>query len=485
MAYNFVAGDRDQLMLMPPSVADWLPEDHLAWFMLDVVAELDLSAFHAAYRSDGRGGAAYDPQLMLTVLIYAYAGGERSSRRIERRLVEDVAFRVVAANQQPDHATIARFRAQHQDAIAQLFGQVLAVCARAGVLRPGLVAIDGTKLTANASRDANRTAAELAQQILAEAEATDAAEDASARDDGSTDVGSRKDSDPTGPAGSLSRGGGRRARLRELLEELQTEAAEKSYESHMAKRAEIERSTGRPMRGRRPSPTAATHRSRQQVNLTDPDSRLLKTKDGYIQGYNAQAVATEQQFILAAEVSNGAHDAPSFVPLITAAKTNLRTAGERRRVRRVVADAGYWSVENVQMPGVEPFIAPGRARQLSKIAEVEAGRTAVLDRVAAGQIDTREAAEQLGVTRARVNQLLRRRRAGEPDPLTTTMSAKLATPRGRRTYKKRAATIEPIFGQIKHNRQIRSLSRRGLAAVASEWKLICTTHNLLKLSRLA
>ena len=111
MAYNFVAGDRDQLMLMPPSVADWLPEDHLAWFMLDVVAELDLSAFHAAYRSDGRGGAAYDPQLMLAVLIDAYAGGERSSRRTERRLVEDVAFRVVAANQQPDHATIARFRA--------------------------------------------------------------------------------------------------------------------------------------------------------------------------------------------------------------------------------------------------------------------------------------------------------------------------------------------------------------------------------------
>ena len=150
-----------------------------------------------------------------------------------------------------------------------------------------------------------------------------------------------------------------------------------------------------------------------------------------------------------------------------------------------VADAGYWSVENVQMPGVESFIAPGRARQLSKIAEAEADRAALLDRVAAGKIDTREAAEQLGVTRARVNQLLRRRRDGDPDPLTTTMSAKLATPRGRRTYKKRAATIEPIFGQIKHNRQMRSLSRRGLAAVAGEWKLICATHNLLKLSRLA
>jgi predicted XRE-type DNA-binding protein len=380
----------------------------------------------------------------------------------------------VAANQQPDHATVARFRAQHQDAIAQLFGQILVVCARVDVLRPGLVAIDGTKLTANASRDANYTATELAEQILAEAAAIDAAEDAAQQRSG--DRGLPRTTDTRA---------GRRTRMRVLLDELRTEEAEKSYQTHMAKRAEIEKSTGRPIRGRRPSQTAATHKSRQQVNLSDPDSRLLKTKGGYIQGYNAQAVATEQQFILAAEVTNCAHDAPSFVPLITAAKNNLKAAGELRRLRRVVADAGYWSQDNATMPTVESFIAPGRARQLHTIAEIENGRTALLERVEARQIDTREAAEQLGVTRARVNQLLRRRRAGDPDPLTTTMIAKLETRRGRRTYKKRAATIEPIFGQIKHNRQIRSLSRRGLSAADSEWKLICTTHNLLKLWRLA
>jgi transposase len=153
MAYNFVAVDREQLMLMPPSVADWLPEDHLAWFVLDVVAGLDLTGFLSGYRADGRGGAAYDPAMMLTVLIYGYCTGERSSRRIERRLVEDVAFRVVAANQQPDHATIARFRATHETAIASLFGQVLAVCAKQGLLRPGLVAIDGTRMVANASKE--------------------------------------------------------------------------------------------------------------------------------------------------------------------------------------------------------------------------------------------------------------------------------------------------------------------------------------------
>jgi transposase len=182
-------------MLMPPSVADWLPEDHLAWFVLDVVAELDMSGFRARYRQDGRGGAAYDPQLLLGVLVYAYCMGERSSRKIEKRLIEDVAYRVLAANQQPDHATIARFRAEHQDAIAGLFGQVLAV-------------------GANASRDASRTAEQLAEEILAEAAAVDAAEDAAG------------DAGPAVPAGPGGRGG-RRERLRALLAELEAEASER------------------------------------------------------------------------------------------------------------------------------------------------------------------------------------------------------------------------------------------------------------------
>jgi hypothetical protein len=253
----------------------------------------------------------------------------------------------------------------------------------------------------------------------------------------------------------------------------------------LVRRAEKEAATGKPIRGRRPTPGSATHKSRRQANLTDPDSRLLKTKDGYVQGYNAQAVATTDQFVIAAEVTNIAMDAPAYAPMISAAKTNLNTAGENRRVRKVVADAGYWSVDNVGLKGVQSFIAPGRARQLKKIAETEQARTALLDRVEAGETDTLEAAEQLGVTRARVNQLLRRRRAGDPDPLTTTMIAKLDSPRGRKTYKKRAPSIEPVFAQIKHNRGFRTISRRGLSAADSEWKLICATHNLLKIYRLA
>jgi transposase len=475
VSYHFTPVDRDQLMLLPPSMAEWLPEDHLAWFVLDVVDELDLSAFLAGYRVDGRGGAAYHPAVMLALLVYAYAVGERSSRRIERRCVEDVVFRVVAANQQPDHATIARFRANHAEALAELFGQVLALCARAGVLRPGLVAIDGTKLTANASRDANRTATQLAEQILAEATAVDATEDAAAAED--------QDADEL-PEELRSRGGRRRARLRELLEELEAEADAKSYETHVAKRAEIEAATGRLLRGRRPKADAATHKSRSVANVTDPDSRLLKTRAGYVQGYNAQAVATEDQFVVAAEATNQPHDAPSFEPMITATKRNLRRAGEKRRVRRVVADAGYWSNDNVNLAGVESIIAPGKARKLGRISDSEHERADTLAAVEAGEIDKPTAAARLGVSRTRVNQLLRRRRHGAAESLTTKMVATLDTPRGTRLYRKRAATIEPVFAQIKHNRGIRTLSRRGLAAADSEWKLICATHNLLKLWRL-
>src|SRR6516162_8691147 len=157
-------------MMMPPSVREWLPEDHLAFFVLDVVAELDLSAFYAAYRVDGKGGSVYDPAMMLSVLLYAYCTGERSSRRIERRLVEDVAVRVVAANQQPDHATLARFRARHQEAIAGLFAQVLGLCVSEGLVETGVVSIDSTKIEANASAWSNRTRAQIAEEVLAEAE---------------------------------------------------------------------------------------------------------------------------------------------------------------------------------------------------------------------------------------------------------------------------------------------------------------------------
>src|SRR3954465_11482947 len=177
MAQNFLAADREQGFLLPPDVREWLPEGHFAWFVIDAVAELDLGAFYAAYRADGHGRAAHEPAMMVALLLYAYARGERSSRRIERRCVEDVATRVICANQTPDHTTIARFRQRHEEAIAGLFGEVLALCAEAGLVEVGVIAVDGTKVHANASHHATRDDEEIAAEILEEAAAVDAEED--------------------------------------------------------------------------------------------------------------------------------------------------------------------------------------------------------------------------------------------------------------------------------------------------------------------
>src|SRR5665213_1045360 len=222
MAVNMRCGDVDQLLLMPLSVRDWLPADHLAFFVLDVVAELDVRPFLTAHRLDGRGGAVYDPAMMLSVLLYAYCTGERSSRRIERRLSEVVAYRVLAVNQRPDHATLARFRRRHQDAIAGLFGQVLALCVKAGLVNAGLVAIDGTKIAADASFFANRKREELAAEILAEAEAVDASED--------EEFGDRRGDELPG---EWAGGRDRRARIRSALDELDRQSA-RDYETRVA-----------------------------------------------------------------------------------------------------------------------------------------------------------------------------------------------------------------------------------------------------------
>src|ERR671910_666536 len=204
MAQNFLTCDREQSLLLPPDLRDWLDEDHLAWFVIEAIAELDLEPFYAAYRADGHGRAAHDPKLMVTLLVYAYCVGERSSRGIERRCREDVAFQVVCANQVPDHATIARFRVRHQEALADLFGQVLGLCADAGLVRAGVIAVDGSKFRAAASDSAIRSYEEIAAEVLAEAERVDAAED-------ERFGAARGDELPE----QLSTRGGRRAWLRE------------------------------------------------------------------------------------------------------------------------------------------------------------------------------------------------------------------------------------------------------------------------------
>lgn len=525
MAVNVRVGDRDQSYLMPPSVWDWLPEDHLAFFVIDVVAELDLAEFYASHRQDGRGGAVYDPAMMLAVLVYAYSTGERSSRRIERRLVDDVAYRVLAANQRPDHATLARFRRRHQGAIAGLFAQVLGLCVRAGLVDTGLVAIDGTKMSADASFFANRTREQLAEEILGEAEQVDAEEDQR--------LGSRRgDELPAAWAG----GRDRRARIRSALDELERQGS-RDYETRMKERAAKEAEAGRKLTGPKPSPDTARRQAPRRANVTDPHSRTIAAGGrGVLQGYNAQAAATVDQIVVAAEVTATTNDQTNFAPMATAVIENLADAGAAT-VGTLVADAGYWSTANGTIDvGADVLIATRQTAwrrapkpdddKLAVLARVNRGELSqrkageilgvsytwvrdmtkryfgehgekitshaepepdewipIIERVARGEISQRAAADELNVSSSRVITMLAHVRGEAIDPVIArrAMNDKLAEPANEARYRQRQHAIEPVFGNIKANLGYRRFARRSIDAVNSEWRLICTTHNLQKL----
>ena len=433
MTQRFLPCERDQQYLMPASLRDWLPEDHLAWFVLDAVSQLDLTAFYARYREDGWGRKAYEPSMMVALLLYAYCEGERSSRQIERRCREDIAFRVLTANQQPDHATICRFRQQHEEALSGLFAGVLRLCAEAGLLRVGVVALDGTKLHANASRERNRTDAELeaeVRRILAEAERVDAEENARFGD-------ARGDELPP----ELRN---REERLREARERLAARERERQedYEERLRSRAQEGR---RWRRSQPPQPDPGA-----KVNVTDPDSRVVRDYHGYFQGHNVQAATSNDQIIVAAEVTRAATDMHELQPMIEATNRNLQAA-HCGPPPVLLADAGYYSEANVRQAAVrgpELLIATRSDRNR------RAGTAPPRGRIPAG-LSVRER-----------------------------MDRKLATQRGRRLYEQRRWMIEPVFGDVKENRGIRCFMRRGIAACSSEWTLIAATHNLKKLYRL-
>lgn len=523
------------MWLLPPSVRDWLPSDHLAFFVADVVAELDLRPFLGSYRADGRGGAVYDPAMMVAVLMYAYCVGERSSRRIERRLVEDVAFRVIAVNQQPDHATLARFRCRHQEAIAGLFGQVLGLCVKAGLVDAGLVAIDGTKMAADASFFANRKRdkliAEIAKEVVAEAAAADVAEDEL--------LGEQSGNRVPGP---WAGGQDRRARIRAALEELESQSGN-DFEARMAERAAKEAAMGgRKLRGPKPVADTARRTLPRRANTTDPHSRIIPQQNkGVLQGYNAQAAATSGQIVVAAEVTNSTNDQPYFVPMTTAVRQNLAEAGHPGQVGVFVADAGYWTAANgtadvgaqtliatrkpiwrtSEKPDDDKFVVLAKVNR-GELSQRKAGeilgvsytwvrdmtkryfgqegqrvaRTAepepaewipVVERLNRGEISKRAASDELQVSPTRINAMLAhiRGEATEPTLARKAMDAKLAEPANADLYKKRGTTIEPVFGNIKANLGHRRFSRRGLPAVNSEWRLLCTIHNILKLRHAA
>ena len=433
MAQNFLACDRDQALLLAPDLREWLPEGHLAWFVIDAVGELDLSSFFAAYRADGHGRAAHDPEMMLALLIYSYATGERSSRKIERRCHEDIAHRVICANQAPDHATIARFRSRHEDALAELFSEVLGLCARSGLVSVGTIAFDGTRMAADAADRNNKTYRQLGKEILEEAEAADAAEDEKFGD-------SRGDELPPELATRKSR----LERLREAKRQLDEERQAKLDEMaawEQAKADYVER-TGKKLGGPlKPRPVPAEPARR--INTTDPDSRSVKTARGFIQGYTAQAATTEAQVIVAAELITGGNERHRLQPMADAAQAELKQAGIDELPGTALADAGYWNspqIEALEAKGIHVLVPP--------------------------DADIRKAPTKI--------------RSG---PRYERMRARLKEPDNEASYRRRQQMIEPVFAQIKVGLRAGRFQRRGLAACRSEWRLIAATHNLLKLHR--
>jgi len=452
-------------------MADWLPQDHFVWFVIETVDQLDLSRFYDAHRGDGIGGKAYDPQDMVTLLVYAYCSGVVSSRKIEQRCWEDVGFRVAAAGLIPDHVTLCRFRSRHETALEQVFAMVLRLCWGAGLLESNVLAVDGTKMKANASLSANRTAEVLARQLLELAERLDAEDDQSAPNDG----------DPRW----RERGENRRQRIRQALADLEAEAASHSYEAKMERRGEQQTRTGHKPKDRGPSAGTKARYVRTNANTTDPQSRIMASTRGFVQGYNAQAVANGAQIVVAADVCSVVTDHSQFIPMIQRATNNLLVAtdGEPEPSTRMtlLADAGYFSLGNAKaFPDHDVLIPTSKPRHMVETNQENHHRNQVLSQVENNQITIPQAVTQLGLSRRSVYRLLRQRQI-DPDTATATMAQRLATTEGKAIYMQRSVIIEPVFAQIKHNLGIRGFTRRGLTPARSEWSFICACYNIRKL----
>ncbi len=458
MTKCFLDDEIDQSLMMPPSLHEWLPEDHLARFVADLVPSLELSEFYASYEEkDGRGQAAYHPVMMVRLLIYGYCIGVVSSRQIEKRTYEDVAFRYLSADEHPDHTTINEFRKRHLKALSGLFLQALQLCQAAGLVKMGHVALDGTKKQANASKhkamsygrmgEAEAKLKAEIEDLLQRAEAADVAEDEKERQ-GFSDKLPKE----------LARRESRLKKIQEAKAALEAEAREKaeqekaSVEARIAARQKQEEETGKKMGGHPPQvpdPEQAKPEDKAQRNFTDPDSRIMPDgahKGSFVQAYNAQiAVDAEAQIIVAAEVTQEANDKQQLAPMLEQVQQNTG-------VKPVASseDAGYWSPEQVadkRVAGIDLHVATGRDKH--GIAEETAPSTDATTEATA------------------LNQ----------------MKQKLQTEAGRAIYKMRKAIVEPVFGQIKECRNFRRFSLRGLENVRAEWKLVCLTHNILKLFR--
>jgi transposase len=441
MPQNFIFPQRDQPLLTPVDMREWLPGDDLVFIVLDAVAAVDLGGFCRRYRPDGHGRAAFDPEMMVALLLYGYCQGERSSRVIEKRRVRDVGYRVICGGLRPDHATIARFRARHEQELGGLFSQVLRLLAAEGMVQLGLLSLDGTKLAGNAAQKANRTLPQI-EKLLAEAAAADAAEDARYGDAAGA---------PTPRA--LARRAERRERLAAARDRLAAEDTARRDAQRAKQQAwDAAAAARKPRSGHRPGdePRANRAGTEPRANITDPDVRVMRNQKGYVAGYNGQLVVTAGQVIVGAMLSQHPVDRTLLHPLLDQCRDQLAAADIRPKLRTVLADAGYVSEETFTRAEQDNL------RLLAPLAKDP------------GRPGTRRG--------ARVKYL-------DQYPATARAIRRIRHPRGREDYKLRARTVEPVFGQLKTCQKLAMMSRRGHAACESEWLLACTAHNLRKLHR--
>jgi transposase len=418
----------DQELLLPPSLRDWLPENHLAYCVSDVVDQLDLSAIEVVYEEEDRGQPPYHPRMMTKILLYGYCVGVFSSRRIQKRLVEDVAFRVLAAGNQPDFRTISDFRKLHLQALEELFQQVLRLVLEVGALKLGRVALDGSKVKANASKhkamsygrmeESEKRLREEVQKLMKQAEAADEEEDKR--------YGRERHGEELPE--ELQRRETRIARIQEAKKVLEERAREKA------------KGEGKDSKEARPEPKA-------QYNFTDPESRIMKGSDGFVQGYNTQvAVEPLFQLVVGQTVTQAANDKQQMVPLIEAIQEQ-----SGQRPEEVLTDSGYCSEENLKYLAkrrMEGFVATEKQKHGEPSEPCKRG--------------------PLPKDASRVERMKR----------------KLKTKVGAAVYARRKCIVEPVFGQIKQGRGFRQFLLRGLEKVRGEWALICTTHNLLKFHKI-
>jgi transposase len=439
----------DQILLLPPDMRQWLPEGDLVYFIMDVVAELDLSSIYNHYSRSRAGQPPYAPSMMTSLILYAYCMGIPSSRKIEAATYRQIPFRVMTADQHPDHDTIADFRKTHLKALAGLFVDVLRLCQKAGLATLGHISLDGTKVKANASKHKamsygrmEKTIQQLEAEVkhlLEEAQTVDEHEDAS------YGKGKRIEEIPQ----ELQRRQDRIAKIKEAKQALEAQAkahAEAQRQAIEEQEDALEKE-GKPRKGRKPKAPSDEPDPKAQRNFTDSDSRIMKdgASKSFEQAYNCQIATNEKQVIVGRNVTQEANDKQQLKPLVEDVKT---TAGEKPD--KVSSDSGYYSDDNVEYlesEGIDGYIATGRQKHREKVQPVPRGRI-----------------PQDATPKER-------------------MGRKVRTKKGRETYSKRKQIVEPVFGQIKEARGFRRFSLRGLENVTCEWDIVCLTHNMLKLFR--